>query len=676
MTRQGLSFSMLRDMVMTLVLLLGLSAPAYAQTNITATLAAESKAPAAGSTVMLAIDMQPKPGWHGYWRNPGDAGVGISLDWTLPEGAKLGAMRWPVPEKLVVAGLMNHVFNGDHALLLPLTVPSGLAPGTPLPVLAEAQWLACTDKICVPERGTLSLDLTVGDGAIAAADRAKFDAWRAKLAVPLGGQALFRRDGSKVRIAVPLPSSVAAGDPWFFAATEDATSYAAPQTNARDGDRLIIETEAKGGPFEKLDGVVATGDGRGFEISATPGDVPDVTSSGTLATIVAALAGALLGGLLLNIMPCVFPVISLKAMSLARAGGDELAAKREALAYAAGVILTCLALGGLLLGLRAGGATIGWAFQLQEPRVILLLLLLVTAIALNLAHVFHLRGFGGGEALAGKDGAAGSFWTGVLAAFVATPCTGPFMAAALGAALVLPVPAALAIFGGLGLGLALPFLLIGFVPALRKRMPKPGPWMARFQMILSIPMFLTAIALGWLLWRQTGSTGLMLGLAATLVLSAALGMIGQRQASGKSAAALGLTVLASTAAFVALAPASALAVRQTQAANGEPFSEARLAELRAKGTPVFLYFTADWCLTCKVNEKAAIERDEVVRAFDNGGVVVVVGDWTNADPAISRFLEARGRPGVPLYLFYPKGAAEPQELPQVLTPAMLVELTG
>ncbi len=674
MTRQGLSFSILRDILMTVALLVGLSAPASAQTNITARLAAESLAPASGSTVLLAIDMTPDPGWHGYWRNPGDAGVGIALDWALPKGVTLGPMRWPVPEKLVVAGLMNHVFNGDHALLLPLKIPAGLPEGTPLPVRAEAQWLACTDKICVPERGTLALDLTVGNGAVSAADRARFDGWRSKLAVPLGGQAVFQRDGGKVRISVPLPATVTASDPWFFAATEEATSYAAPQRAARDGDRLILETDAKGAPFEKLEGVVATGDGRGFEIIATTGTVPAVSGASDLSTIIAALTGALFGGLLLNIMPCVFPVISLKAMSLARAGGDERAAKQEALAYTAGVILTCLALGGVLLALRAGGATIGWAFQLQEPRVILLLLLLVTAIALNLAHVFHLRGFGGGEALAGKDGAAGSFWTGVLAAFVATPCTGPFMAAALGAALVLPTAAALAIFGGLGLGLALPFLLIGFVPALRNRMPKPGPWMVRFQTILSIPMFLTAIALAWLLWRQTGANGLTLGLAATVMLSAALGLIGQRQALGQSAAALGLGILVASTAFVALAPASALTVRKTESATGEAFSEARLTELRAKGTPVFLYFTADWCLTCKVNEKAAIERDEVARAFDKAGIVVMVGDWTNADPAISRFLEARGRSGVPLYLFYPKGAGEPKELPQVLTPAMLVEL--
>ncbi len=676
MTRQGLSLSILRNMVMTFVLMIGLAAPATAQTNITATLAAESQTPAPGSTVMLAIDMQPKPGWHGYWRNPGDAGVGISLNWTLPAGATLGAMRWPVPEKLIVAGLMNHVFNGDHALLLPVTLPAGLTRGTRIPIRAEAQWLACTDKICVPERGTLTLDLTIGDGAVTQADRARFDTWRAKLALPLGGQAVFQREGDKVRLALPLPAGVSTPDPWFFAETEEAIAYAAPQKAVRVGDRLIVDIQAKGAAFDRLRGVFATGEKRGFEISAVPGPVPPVESNAGIATILAALAGAILGGLLLNIMPCVFPVISLKAMSLARAGGDERAAKREALAYTAGVMLTCLALGGLLLGLRAGGATIGWAFQLQEPRVILLLLLLVTAVALNLAHVFHLRGFGGGEALAGQDGAAGSFWTGVLAAFVATPCTGPFMAAALGAALVLPLAAALAIFAGLGLGLALPFLLIGFVPALRRRMPKPGAWMGRFQAILSIPMFLTAIALGWLLWRQTGPSGLALGILAAGVLTLLLLLIGRRQAAGKSTALIGGGVLIATAALIAFAPGAMLVQRKADLATGAPFNDTKLATLRAKGTPVFLYFTADWCLTCKVNEKAAIERDEVTRAFAKAGVVVMVGDWTNADPAISRFLEARGRSGVPLYLFYAKGAAEPTELPQVLTPAMLVALVS
>lgn len=674
MTSQGFSLRALRDIAMTLAALLFFGTlPAVAQTHIRAQLAAESMAPKPGSTVMLAIDMQPEPGWHGYWKNPGDAGVGIALDWQLPKGATLGAMRWPVPEKLMVAGLMNHIFKGDHALLLPLTLPKDLALGTKIPLRAKAQWLACTDKICVPERGELALDLVVGDGAIRPADRARFDSWRAALAVPLGSPAQFERTGTQLRLAIPIPATTPLADPWFYAETEKALAYAAPQKIGRDGNLVIVETSATPDTqLAELRGVISTAQGRGFEIVATPGAVPPLPDSNLVQTILLALGGALLGGLLLNIMPCVFPVISLKAMSLARAGGDARTAKVEALAYAAGVILTCLALGGALLGLRASGAAIGWAFQLQDPRIIFLLLLLVTAIALNLAHVFHLRGFGGGEALAGKDGAAGAFWTGVLAAFVATPCTGPFMAAALGAALVLPTPAALAIFAGLGLGLALPFLLIGFVPSLRTRLPKPGPWMARFQSILSVPMFLTAAALLWLLWRQTGSAGLVMGTAAALILSVVLVWIGRRQAGGKSAAWPGAALIVASLAVLPLLPTAVPAASRNMV--GEPFSEARLAALRAEGKPVFLYFTADWCLTCKVNEQAAIDRDDVQDAFAKAGIVTMVGDWTNADPAIGRFLEANGRSGVPYYVFYPKGGGGPQDLPQVLTPATLTAL--
>jgi thiol:disulfide interchange protein len=368
-----------------------------------------------------------------------------------------------------------------------------------------------------------------------------------------------------------------------------------------------------------------TSPGRGLEFTAKPGAVPqgDAPEGQGMQALIA-FAGALLGGLLLNILPCVFPIISLKALSLVRSGESEAAARREALAYTAGVVLTCLALGGLLLGLRSAGVAVGWAFQLQNPWIVALLLVLAVAITANLAGWFTLPGFGGGEQLAQQDGVKGAFWTGALAAFVATPCTGPFMAAALGAALVLPVPAALLIFAGLGLGMALPFLSIGYVPALRSRLPRPGAWMETFRRFLAIPMGLTALALAWLLAGQTG--------------------------------------LAKEIPF--LAPA---------ASQHTPFSEAKLAALRGEGKPVFLYFTADWCLTCKVNEKTAIETDAVRSAFRKKGVVVMVGDWTRSDPAITRFLEAKGRSGVPLYLWYAPGK-EAQELPQLLTPAMLAAL--
>jgi DsbC/DsbD-like thiol-disulfide interchange protein/cytochrome c biogenesis protein CcdA len=649
--------------------------------HIAARLVAESAAPAPGSSVTIAFAMTPEQGWHGYWENPGDAGLGMTVDWTLPAGAKVGPLRYPVPETLLISGLMNYVYEGPYAVLATLSVPASARPGARLPVRVRADWLACTRQVCVPEGGELALDLTVGDGAVKAADRATFDGWRSHLPRPLGAQASYAIEGGRLRVAIPFPAEAAADDLYLFPLVEGLARYAAPQKAVRQGDHILLETEAGKGARGRISAVLRTGDHRGFLVTAVPGAVPDAApaagSGGIASTIILALGGALLGGLLLNVMPCVFPILGLKALSLAKAGGDERSVRREALAYAAGVILACLALGGLLLGLRAAGVAAGWAFQLQDPRIILTLLLLVTAIALNLAGLFELPTFGGGQGLAGKGGVLGSFWTGVLVAFVATPCTGPFMGAAMGAALVLPLVAALAIFAGLGLGLALPFVLLAYVPGLRRRLPRPGAWMGRLQKLLSLPMFVTALGLAWLLGQQRGVAGMTLGLAVALGLAFALWWLGGRQRAGR-----GGWIVAGIAALVLLGGGIALLPVNrpvAAAATGEgaviPFSEAKLAELRAADTPVFLYFTADWCLTCKANEAAAIDRAETAAAFHKGGVTVMVGDWTSADPAITRFLEAQGRSGVPLYLWYAPGR-EARVLPQLLTPATLTGLVG
>ena len=670
---------------MTLALLAGLSTAAAQSAfgggtaHIAAQLDSESDSPAPGKGTTIAFAMVPEAGWHGYWENPGDAGLGMTVDWTLPKGVTVGALRYPVPETLLISGLMNHVYEGPYAVLADLKVATDIAPGTRLPVRAKAQWLACTDKVCVPESGELTLDLIAGDGSVAPAERARFDGWRTHLPRPLGSEATYARKDGKLRLSVPFPASAQASDVHLFALAEGLLRYAAPQTVTREGDRLLVETDAgEGGQDQTARGtvqaVLRTGDHVGFLLTARPGEVASASrGGGQWRTILAALGGALLGGLLLNIMPCVFPILGLKAMKLAKAGGDERTVRRGALAYTLGVILTCLALGGLLLALRAAGSAVGWAFQLQDPRIILALLLLVTAIAFNLAGLFELRAYGGGEGLVGKGGVAGSFWTGALVAFVATPCTGPFMAAAMGAALLLPLPAALAIFAGLGLGLALPFLLLAYVPALRNRLPKPGGWMGRFQKILAIPMFLTALGLAWLLGQQRGVSGMTIGLGAALLLALLLWWLGGRQRIGK-----GGGLIAAIAAIVLLGGASAALPTSAPAAaeqSGETvqFDVQKLADLRAANKPVFLYFTADWCLTCKANEAAAIDRAETRAAFEKAGVTVMVGDWTNADPAITRFLESQGRSGVPLYLWYAPGK-EAQTLPQLLTPATLTGL--
>jgi thiol:disulfide interchange protein len=672
----------LRFVLMSLALWLS-AAPATAQENdpgphVRIALVAETDRPAPGSQVTLAFASTPQPGWHAYWENPGDAGLPARASWTLPEGVKAGAIRYPVPERLIIAGLMNYVYEAPFAPLVTLDVPRGLAPGTRLPVRVKLDYLVCTDEICVPETAQLGTELTVGDGTVEPGRQARFDAWRAALPRPLGTPAAYQLVGPTLRLGIPFPAAAKAeGEGYFFPLTDGAIDYAAPQRVVRDGDRVVVEAPAKRATGT-IRGLLAFG-ATGFLLEAMPGDVPPAVGGsqaapdGWLAAAALAFLGAVLGGLILNIMPCVFPILSLKALSLAKANEADGHPRGEALAYTAGVVLVCVALGGTLLVLRAGGASLGWAFQLQDPRVILVLLLLVTGIALNLAGLFELSAPRFINRAAAR-GTSGAFATGALAAFVATPCSGPFMAGAMGAALVLPWPAALAVFAGLGLGIALPFLLLGFVPALRRRLPKPGRWMGRLRRILSLPMFLTAAALLWVLWRQTGERGLLIGGGAVLVTALALWLVRTRQRRGASGGwVLAAPLLVLAAASVVLLPAT---VATHGPALGEPFSEARLAALRAERRPVFAYFTADWCVTCKVNEKAVIETAAVRDAFDDAQVAVLVGDWTNGDPALGRFIEKHNRAGVPLYLWYKPGEAEPRVLPQVLTQAMLRELSS
>ena len=670
-----------------------LPAAAQAPAHIKAELIAETRSVAPGGSVTLAIKMTPQPGWHGYWLNPGDAGLGIELELEDPRMRPLftlGTLQYPVPQTLVVKGLMNHVYEAEYVVLVPITADARANGAYPLAF--KARWLACTDQICVPEsaRLVLSPGINVKPGDDRAVGRdARFDGWRAALPAPLGTPATFAVDGTRLRIAVPLPASVALTDPHLFVATEQVVEYAAAQSFSRKNDMLIIEIpRAKIDPAmpQQLVAVLrmnARGDG--VSIAARPGSVPAAgtpleRSDSKTPALGWLLLSALLGGLLLNVMPCVFPILSLKALSLARAGESEAQARAEGLAYTAGVVLACLALGALLLALRATGEQVGWAFQLQEPLVVAALLLLAVAITANLAGLFEFSVPGFASAGSPRlHGNLGAFATGLLAAFVATPCTGPFMAAAMGAALLLPVAQAMTLFAALGLGLALPFLALAFVPALRRRLPKPGAWMGRFKLAMAVPMGLTALALLWLASRVAGDGFALAAGLLGFVLIAVLIVTGRRQRRGLSA---GTPVWAGVGAL-ALAFAAGLPgmVREGGTAeagllDAKPFSEAALAKARAEGKPVFLYFTADWCLTCKVNEGAAIEREETRAAFEQGKVAVLRGDWTRRDPAITRYLTAQGAAGVPLYMWYPAGGGAPQQLPQVLTPALLAGLAA
>lgn len=613
-----------------------------------------------GSGTDLAILMHTSPGWHGYWLNPGDAGLPMDVEWTLPAGWKVEPLRYPVPHRLLVAGIVNYVFESDYAVLTRIVPP--VSP-TANRISAKLRWLACTDKICVPEKGEVSINVPTSGMAI---PDARFDNWLRALPRPLGSKAHFALRPKTIELAIPLPASVAVDDVYFFPADDGPIDYAAPQVVRRSGDALVVELGRRDGEPTAINGVLSIGQGRGLDIAATPGAVP---SSGGLApnALWWALLGALAGGIILNLMPCVFPILGLKAMHLARACGEERHARRDALGYALGAILGTGALGILLLVIRASGEAAGWAFQLQDPRSILILLLLASAITLNLLRVFELPTIGG------ETNPGGSIGTGALAAFVATPCAGPFMGAALGTALVLPTWGAVLVFGALGLGLAMPFVAIAFIPALRSRLPKPGPWMATLQRILAVPMALTVAACLWLLWRQGGTTGLMIGLGAIVLLALFLSFVGREQRAGK---AFGWAALGGAVA-IALAGMLLVPTELRRAPPSDPaWSYDAVAQAQKSGRPVFVYFTADWCLTCKANEAAAIERDATREAFKKSGVLTLVGDWTDGDPAITRFLETRERAGVPLYLWYEPGNAEPEELPQLLTPAMLSSRAG
>ena len=656
-----------------------LAGVAHAQdTNIAARLVAEGPAPA-GETVMLAIEMRPDPGWHGYWSNPGDAGLGMQLNWTLPKGAVAGEMRYPVPSTLLISGLMNHVYKGDYAVLVPLTLPTDVRAGQKLPVTVDAQWLACTDEVCVPERAQLSTSVTVGKPQATA----QFDNWRAQLPAPLGSAAAFELAGDTIRIGIPLPASLPLADPHLFIGEDKVAAYAQPQRFSRNGDWLVAELSrpslAAADP-ERITGVLRlneAGDGLAFE--AASGPVPDAgepvgkSDPTPIMDLPLLVLAALAGGLLLNVMPCVFPILSIKALSLARAGESEAQARAEGMAYTTGVIAATLALGALLLALRAAGEQVGWAFQLQEPLVVAALLVLASAITANFLGLFDLPGL----PITRSGSKQGAFATGLLAAFVATPCTGPFMAAAMGAALLLPVGAALLLFAALGLGLALPFLAVAFLPALRSRLPKPGAWMERFRRWMALPMGLTAFALVWLAWRVGGTVFAFAasGLALLVVLVLAfLGRRGEKQAAPAIAALCAILV-----AGALLLPG----LRNNEAPAAEeglitaiPFSAEELARARSFGRPVFAWFTADWCITCKVNESVAIEREATRDALQAAGVVVLRGDWTRRDPEITRYLTAQGAAGVPLYVWYRGDGSAPQVLPQVLTPDTLVQLAA
>ena len=660
------------------------------QVNLTLEASQQAVVPGAPFWLGLRFDLMPK--WHVYWRNPGDSGEAPRVNWTLPAGWEAGEIQWPVPERIPVGPLVNYGYENTVTLLVPVDVPSDFRTTEPVPVQADVSWLVCKVE-CIPQEGRVSLTLTTQDhvtpsGTGVAAD--KFEPVRAKWPVSLTGEARYAVTAGRLelRIEDAVLSSAQAKSVWFASHEWGPVAASGEQTWTADADGLMLRMPAGDIPPSKgatLDGLLVVTDNssgerltRGFTVSASP-MTPTTESPRSETTLLLAIGFALLGGLILNLMPCVLPVLSIKALGLVQQASQDHDSEKKtdaaghALAFGVGVLLSFLALAGLLLALRAGGMAICWGFQLQEPAVVIGLMLLMLALGLNLSGVFSLdsRLSGVGQSFTEKRGLSGSFATGVLAVVVASPCTAPFMGTALGFALTRPAVETLFVFTALAAGFAAPLMLLSAKPGWAKWLPKPGPWMERLRNALAFPLYATAAWLLWVLTQQVDATRLGAALAGTMLFAFGLWWLGQPLRKTGIRASLVIALLISSLGLVTYA-SRGQAPTETET-NANAWSTEQIAALRADGRGILVNFTAAWCITCKVNERVALDTDAVRDALARLDMAYLKGDWTNRNAAITEELQRHGRSGVPLYLVYPAGPGEPEVLPQLLTEGMVLE---
>ena len=677
----------------------------------------------AGGPVWLGLQITHQPGWHTYWKNPGDSGLATELQWTLPPGSAgqltAGEVAWPVPQKIRIGTLANYGYEGTVLLPVPLTAgpdyrpdlfASGASGAGTVEVQLKASWLVCS-KECIPEEGSFALKLPIK--STTAFHQAEFDAARAAQPVALAAPGRIEIVGNTLKLVVDgLPraaqgkalaffpetgevvrNGAVLGSDWTQAWDSARWSATLPLADQRSASPRVMPVVLALAPQDRVAGQVfawrseaavtgdwpdsaaratvspaleaalaanaaSTGDAAGQAPPAAP--VTPVTS----ASFLLALLGALVGGLLLNLMPCVFPVLAIKVLGFARHASQRSAHRKAGLAYTAGVMLSVLALAGVMLALRAAGAQLGWGFQLQSPAVVAALAALFTLIGLNLAGLFEFNlmppsRLASAEA---KHPLANDFLSGVLTVAIASPCSAPFMGASLGMAISLPAPQALLLFAALGLGLAVPYLVASFVPAIALLLPKPGAWMDTLRRFLAFPMFATVAWLVWVLGQQSGIDGAGALLALLVCLAAIVWAFSLR---GRTRWVLATLLIAGSAALAGLighnvvpteAPMGASGAANAAPAEGrwQPWSAARASALTAAGRPVFIDFTAAWCVTCQYN-KTTLADAAVLAAFDAKGVALLRADWTRRDPAITAALAALGRNGVPVYVLLAPG---------------------
>ncbi|WP_341923148.1 thioredoxin family protein [Polaromonas sp. YR568] len=651
-----------------------------------------------GKPVWVGLQLAHIPEWHTYWKNSGDSGLPTLLEWTLPAGVTAGDIAWPTPKKIPIGTLANYGYEGTVLLPVPLTVAPGFNAAN-LDIRLKASWLVCK-KECIPQEGDFSLQIPVrsSTGSSSGLFAAAFAAGPQPLAAT-GSEVQVSAKAIQVTLA-GLPARLQGKTLDFFPETGSVIEPAGawqqkwqgavwtaqlplssqrsesprvmPVVVALDKTAYRIELPVKGDwPAVAAAATVSPALEAALKANAALGAVPTGNSAPPL-TLVAALLGALLGGLILNLMPCVFPVLAIKVMSFAKEK-NRAARLTGGLAYTAGVVLSFLALGALLLGLRATGEQLGWGFQLQSPAVVAALAVLFTLIGLNLAGLFEFGSFVPGKVagLQAKNPTLNAFLTGVLATAIASPCTAPFMGASLGYAVGLPAVQALAVFGAIGLGMALPYLAASAVPAVARALPRPGAWMVTFKQLMAFPMFATVAWLVWVLGQQSGIDGAGALLALLVLMALVLWSLTLRGRTRTVAATLSIALGAFGVWAVGqniIKPLETSSVAATASGRWQAWEPGRVDQLAAQGQSVFVDFTAAWCVTCQYNKKTTLANADVLADMDAKNVALLRADWTRRDPAVTAALAQLGRNGVPVYVIYKPGRA-PVVLSEILSVA-------
>ena len=638
-----------------------------------------------GKTVWVGLQLTHQPEWHTYWKNPGDSGLPTELTWTLPPGVTAGEIAWPAPEKIRIGTLANYGFEGAVLLPVPLTISPEFKPSllqSDLPVKLNATWLVCR-KECIPQDGEFSISIPVRSST--AINGAAFSAAEQAQPRPLQGISRVVVEGQQLKVSVSgLPAALQGQTLGLFPETPEVIETAAPWTQAWQGGvwtasvplsnhrtqspsvmPLVVTTEASPRQAFVTEAAVSgdwpamaqpTGVSPALAAALQANAVATTAPSTLPLSLWAAVLGALLGGLILNLMPCVFPVLAIKVMSFTRHANDRRGHRISGLAYSAGVVLSFVALGALLLVLRSAGEQLGWGFQLQSPLVVAGMAALFTVLGLNLAGVFE---FGNvlpnrWATLESKNPAVNAFLSGMLAVAIASPCTAPFMGASLGLALGLPVAQALLIFAAIGVGMALPYLAASLVPAVARALPRPGAWMDTFRRAMAFPMFATVVWLVWVLGQQSGINGA----GALLALLVALALVIWSLTLGGRTRQVIATFSIAIAALLAWAIGSnvtQIAVPTTASASSDSWqawAPGKVEQVLATGSPVFVDFTAAWCVTCQYNKRTTLADASVMADLNTRGVTLLRADWTRRDPAITAALNQLGRNGVPVYVLY------------------------